>query len=427
MFNVRIIAYKAIFRILYKREFSNVVLTQYTSTKKDRNFFYRLVCGVVKMRINLDYILGNFVNKCGKKQRCFLYISLYQILYMDSIPQYAAINETVNAAKTLYGANFAGFINAVMRKVISQKVNIKYPTKKKLYLSKKYSFPKKLVTTWLDYWNYLQVENLCKYFNEPPLLYLKINKYLVSVKELISYFTKKDIKVEVSEYSKDVLKTQDSRVITDDKFKNGSYYFQSLSNAILVEGIPTQKENTVLDCFAAPGGKSIGLAHKVEKVIAIEKYPSRAKILLENTNRLKKQNIQIVVSDIFKYKKEEKFNIVLADVPCSGWGVIQRKSELRYQKFQNINQLITLQKNALNYIKRFVKDGGFLVYSTCTFNKKENEDIIKKFLQENKEFYVVEAINFFSPNFVDEKYFKTIPFIHKIDGLFAAILRKINL
>lgn len=161
------------------------------------------------------------------------------------------------------------------------------------------------------------------------------------------------------------------------------------------------------------------------EVVAVDKMPSKMKLLKQAADRLQLTNIKQIVTDAFKYGPvAPAYHRVLVDAPCSGWGVFGRKADLRWQAHQNLNELVKLQAKALEYAANFVAKGGTLVYSTCTLNPAENDEQIKNFLARNKNFTLVDAASYLDPLYVDASFYRTLPFKHNIDGAFAARMAK---
>jgi 16S rRNA (cytosine967-C5)-methyltransferase len=189
-----------------------------------------------------------------------------------------------------------------------------------------------------------------------------------------------------------------------------------------------QNDENILDLFAAPGGKATYTAEIMQntgEIVAVDKFPGKIKKMKQNISRLKISNTKVIREDAFNYGPvAAAYDRVLLDVPCSGWGVFQKKAELRWQKNQDMDKLLKLQKDALKTGASFVRPGGFLVYSTCTLNEEENERQIERFLKKNKAFTLVPASEFILKEYTENGYLKTIPFSHYTDGAFAAKMQK---
>jgi 16S rRNA (cytosine967-C5)-methyltransferase len=357
-------------------------------------------------------------------------MGLYQLMYLNSIPDHAAVNETVELAKTLFNEQVADFVNAVLRSYL-RNPEITYPKEPELRIAYEHSFPPELVKQWLELWGEENTEYLAMFFNENPELHIRVNTTATTPDKLKAYFAKRDIILKPSAASSNMFYTaQTAEVLEDVAFSEGYFSVQDTSAALIVELLDPQKEESVLDLFAAPGGKCSYIAERMNntgEVIAVDKIPSKMKLLKQAADRLQLTNIKTVITDAFKYGPvAPAFQRVLVDAPCSGWGVFGRKSDLRWQVHQNIPELIKLQEKALDYAANFVAPNGFLVYSTCTMNPKENEDQIASFLKRNKKFELVPASQFIPDKYTSSGFLKTIPFKHNMDGAFAAKLQRIK-
>jgi len=435
--NYRQEAYSTIVRVLKDMEFSDTLLHQRANKLRkageDTGLFYTLVKGVIKRRLNLDYILENYTEpkkyaSTDLKIKVILYMGLYQLKYMDSVPEHAAVNESVELTKSLFNPQVADFVNAVLRSYLRYPV-VEYPVEPDLRIAYEHSFPPELIKKWLELWGEEDTEYLALYYNENPELHIRVNTTATSPDKLISYFSKRGITLHPSQASKLMFSTSQAAEVLDDvAFSEGYFSVQDSSAAMVVELLDPQKEESVLDLFAAPGGKCSYIAERMDntgEVIAVDKIPNKMKLLKQAADRLQLTNIKLVTSDAFQYGPvAPAFDRVLTDVPCSGWGVFSRKADLRWQAHQNIAELVKLQEKALDFASNFVKVGGCMVYSTCTMNPAENEDQISKFLQRNKKFQLVPASRHIPEQFTDQGMMKTIPFRHHMDGAFAAKLAR---
>ena len=435
--NYRQEAYSTILKVLKDGDFSDTLLQQRAKKlKKDGEeigLYYTLVKGVIKQKLKLDYILTNFVDAkkfaaTDLKIKVVLYSALYQILYLTSVPEHAAVNESVELAKSLFNPQVADFINAVLRSYL-RNPDIKYPEEPHLRIAYEHSFPPELIKQWIEFWGEESTEYLALYFNENPELHIRVNSTATSPDKLLSYYQKRGITLTPSEASKMMFHTaQAAEVLDEVAFSEGYFSVQDTSAALVVELLDPKKEQSVLDLFAAPGGKCTYIAELLAntgEVIAVDKIPNKMKLLKQAADRLQLTNISLVVNDAFKYGPlAPAFDRVLVDAPCSGWGVFSRKADLRWQVHQNISELIKLQERALDYAANFVKIGGFMVYSTCTMNPNENDSQIRAFLNRNKKFELVDAASIIPSQYTDSGYLKTIPFRHHMDGAFAAKLQR---
>lgn len=435
--DVRQVAYHTILKVLKDKEYSDTLLHQKAKQLKNAGenvaVFYQLVKGIVKLRNRFDYILSIYTDakkfaNTDQKIKVMLYLGLYQLMSMDSIPEHAAVNETVKLAKASLGDAVGDFVNAILRSYL-RNPEIKFPDVPHLRIAYEHSYPVELVQKWIELWGEEDSEYLAIFFNESPRLHLRVNQTATTREKLIQYFKKRNIILESGLASKMMLHTSFADEVLDDvAFSEGYFSIQDTSAALIVELLDPQADESVLDMFAAPGGKCTYIAEKMQnsgEVIAVDKIPNKMKLLKQAADRLQLSNIKGVVTDTFKYGPvAPAYDRVLVDAPCSGWGVFGRKADLRWQSHQNLAELQKLQEKAISYAANFVKPGGVLVYSTCTMNPDENEEQIKKFLAQNKKFSLEPATGFISVDYTENGFLKTIPFKHNMDGAFAARLRK---
>lgn len=430
-------AYHTVLKVFKDTEFSDTLLHQRAKKLKESKenvaLFYNMVKGVIKMRLKLDYILSQYTDKekfatTDIKIKTWLYLGLYQLMYLDSIPDYAAINETVELAKKNLGDKVGDFVNAVLR-AYQRHPEVKYPEDPVLRIAYEHSYPPELIANWIELWGEEDTEYLALFYNENPRLHLRVNTTATTRDKLIQYFTKRNIPVSPSPVSKVTILTDAAdEVLEDVAFSEGYFSIQDTSSTLIVDLLDPQPEEYIIDLFAAPGGKCTYIAEKMcntGEVVAVDKIPHKMKLLKQAADRLQLTNIKQVVTDAFRYGPvAPAYDRVLVDVPCSGWGVFGRKADLRWQANKDINELVKLQEKALDYGANFVRSGGILVYSTCTLNPAENEEQIKGFLKRNPKFKLIDAKEILPPDFTMEGMFKTLPFKHDMDGAFAAKMRK---
>ena len=396
------------------------------------DLLYVLVKGVIKMRGNLDYIVQQFTEAEKYKNtdiriKCLLYLAFYQLIYCDSIPEHAAVNESVELAKKLFKEAVANFVNAVLREY-QRNPKIVYPEDVAQRIAYEHSYPVFIIEQWLKRMPEDQVEYLAMYYNEAPKLNLRVNQLATNKKKLIAYFAKKTQLMEHNACVNMMTSEQASDILNDVAFDEGYFTVQDVSPAMVIDLLIPKKMRASWICLLDVGGKAGYIAELMKntgEIVAVDKIPNKAKEMKKTMERLGANNVKIIVEDAFKFGPvAPAYDRVLIDVPCSGWGVFQKKAELRWQERQNIDELIKLQEKALQTASQFVKPGGYLVYSTCTINDDENEAQIEKFLSQNKSFELIDAASFIPPIYVNNKYLKTVPHIHHIDGAFAAKMRK---
>ncbi len=438
MVNERAEAYKVLTKVLKDNAFSDNLLRNVGKKIKRDNgnhdLFYTIVKGTVKLREHLHHIATFYTDsekfeKTNLTIRILIYMGLYQLRYCENIPAHAAINETVDLVKSKFDRKVADFVNAVLRSYQREPDKVTYPEDPIQRMAVEYSYPEELIRIWIDTWGEDETEMLCMYFNDVPRLNIRVNQLETSTDKLISYFSRKDIALQPSQASRMMMTTnQPTEVLQDVAFEEGYFSIQDTAAALVVELMGPAPEESVLDLFAGPGGKTTYIGEMMRnqgEIIAIDRIPNKVKKIKQALERLKINNVNTIVEDSFRYGPvAPAYDRVLLDVPCTGWGVLQKKSELRWQRAQDINELLKIQESALNYGAKFVRPEGYLVYSTCTMNRKENEDQAEKFLKQHPEFVKIDAAEKIPAEFTSEGYLKTIPHRHNMDGAFAVLMQR---
>ncbi len=436
--NTRKLAYQIVNKVFSNNNFSDKLLRNYSKkleNNQDIKFLYSLVRGIIKMKGYLDYLLKHLLGekkfeKTPLKIKIILYLGIYQITSLDNVPDRAAVYETVELAKIVFDKKVASFVNAILNKYL-RNPKIDLPEDNIERIAVEYSFPKHLVEKWVSYWGEENTEYLCMFYNEPPLLSFRVNNLATKPNKIFNYYSRKKIPIKPFMCSQNIFQTNaGDEILKDVAFEEGYITIQDPSASMVVDLMNPKENESILDLFAAPGGKITYVAEKMNntgEIIAIDKFPFKVKELKKNLNRLKIYNTKTIAIDAFKYGPvAPAFDKVLIDVPCSGWGVFQKKPELKWQENQDIKELIKLQENALDKASQFVAENGYLIYSTCTLNEDENERQIEKFLKKHKNFKIVPATSVIEPGFTSSCFLKTIPFMHHIDGAFAAKLKKVK-
>ena len=432
-------AYQTILKVFKEGEFSDTLLHQRSKRVKQAGenlaLFYSLVKGVIKMRGHLDHIISHHTDSkkyaaTDLKIKILLYIGLYQLIYLDSVPEHAAVNETVTLAKQLFNPNVADFVNAILR-AWQRDQSIAYPADPITRAALEHSYPVDLVKRWVDLWGHENAEYLMLYFNENPILHIRVNSTATTPEKLIQYYAKRGIELKPTGYGAMMLCTDQADLVLEDvAFSEGYFSVQDSSAAMIVDLMDPQRDDNILDLFAAPGGKCTYIAEKMGnsgEVIAVDKIPNKMKLLKQAADRLQLTNIKLVTSDAFKYGPlAPAYDKVLVDAPCSGWGVFGRKADLRWQAHSNLPELIKIQERALDHAANFVRPEGFLIYSTCTMNPEENEEQIKRFLARNSRFALHPPGPLIPDHCIHDDMFRSIPFKHHMDGAFAAKLQKLR-
>ena len=373
-------------------------LAKYQKHKKnERSFISRLVQGTEEKRIELDYIIDNFSKTPVKKQKPFirtlLEMSVYQLKYMDSVPASAVCNEAVKLAVKKNFGTLKGFVNGVLRNISRNLDSVEYPDREKderLYLSVRYSIPTELLDCLLNSYDVGALESMFTAFEREKATYIRCNTSKLTADELASHLRDEGVSVsKLEEYPQldYALKISGYDYLRKLKsFADGEFQVQDLSSMLAGEGNIIKETDDIIDVCAAPGGKSINAALKAVRghVEARDISEKKTAMIEENIERLGLQNISCKVWDATVRDETciEKADVVIADLPCSGLGIIGRKPDIKYHVTQEkIDGLAALQRNILATVWEYVKENGHLIYSTCTITPQENQENVKWFLE----------------------------------------------
>lgn len=403
----------------------------------DKALLYEIVHGVVRWGGRLDWVLNGFYkgqfSKAIPNLKNGLRVALYQILFLDRVPDYAAVNEAVEFVKKLQGQKPADLTNAILRNIIRSKNAIRYPDPEADlpgYLTAYYSHPVWMVKRYLKRFGREQTEKLLATNNEKPFLTLKINALKTDPEEFKKLLNSVNLKFIQGKYLPEFFQLQNLTNITAwDYYGKGFFNIQDESAGLACRLLSVAPGLRILDLCAAPGGKTAymaGLMQDEGEIVAIDRFGSRLKIFNKNIMRLGFKSIRSVEADGLEYNNENLFDRVLADVPCSGTGTLSKKPDIKWKKdLLDIRNLTEIQYRLLNKAATLVKKEGVLVYSTCSIEREENFEVVEKFLKEHKNFKLINAAEQFPKELVDENgCIQTFPHIHQMDGAFAAKLVK---
>ena len=405
----------------------------------DKALLFEIVHGVTRWEGRIDWILTGFYkgqfSKAIPNIKNALRVALYQILFLDKVPDYAAVNEAVEFVKKLQGQAAADLTNAVLRNIIRNKENIRYPNPDEdinNYLSAYFSHPTWLVKRWLARFGREETEKLLIANNNKPNLTIRVNNLVTNPTEMKSLLNSVELKFSEGKFLKEFIRMNSLTNITDwEYFAKGYFSIQDESTGFPIKLLNISPGMRVLDLCAAPGGKTGFIADEMKntgEIVAIDKFESRLKILEKNLTRLKVTNVVTKVTDAADFEDEEGFDRVLIDAPCSGLGTLTKKPDLKWKRdLGDIRKIVNIQYELLKKGASLVKQNGFIVYSTCTIEPEENFELIKKFLLENPNFALVDAGELLPKAVVDENgCVATLPHVHGIDGAFAAKLVRNN-
>jgi len=400
-------------------------------SNQDKALLAELVHGVIRWQGKLDWLLNRFTHgnfaKSETHVKNALRVALYQILFLDRLPHYAAVYEAVEFVKRLRGDKAAGLVNAVLRNILRNLQNLPWPQPEEdvlQYLSINYSHPIWLVKRWLNRFGKEETEKLLSGNNEIPSLMLRINKLKIQPSEFLSLLDQHRIPYQGSFFLDYFIKVKSlSGIAQLDIFQKGYFSIQDESAALPVLLLAPRAGESVIDMCAAPGGKTTHIAELMGNqgtIIAIDKYEHKLNLIKQSCERLGLTNVNTVVADSV-HCDMTPVDKVLLDAPCSGLGVLRKKPDIKWKREQeDIIRLTKLQEQLLENAAKLVKPRGVLVYSTCTTEPEENELMVQSFLQKHPEFLIDDASKFVNKSVVTpEGYVTTLPHRHHLDGSFA--------
>lgn len=418
--NIRKLALQAIEKILYKGGYANIVVNEYLSKYEfddnDRRLFTKLVLGTVERKITLAYYLEPFLKKKQKPLiNCLLLMSVYQLVYLN-IPEYTVVNESVSLAN-MTDRMIGSFVNAVLRNFLRNEVRTLDNLDEIQKLSIEYSYPTWLVAYLLKDYDYETVKRILEFNDEVKHDAIRINTLKTTYDEVTSILDKEKIEYQISDLVNDGL-IVNKPLIRHELFTSGKITVQDIASQMVTEITNPEPESVVIDLCSAPGGKTAHLAAWVNntgKIYACDVHPHKIKLMEKNFKRLGVENVKTQLIDareVYKKVKEESFDYVICDMPCSGLGVMSHKCDLKYNiTFDSIQEIIKLQREILDASYPLIKKGGYLTVSTCTINKSENEEQIEYLLSKYKDLTV--------------EYQKTIlPYEYGTDGFFICKIKK---
>ena len=418
MANARKTAVKVLVKIEKERAYSNLAVAEALKTAEltpqDKALATALIYGVLDRKITLDFILSKFLKTPVSKTEPFtlavLRTALYQIKYMDKIPESAAVNEAVKIMKSSKFSRNSGFVNGVLRSVLRTEVTLPQGENAE-DLSVKYSCPLWIVESFLKDYGVEDTKALLEESLKPAGTVLKVNTVKTDIENVKSKLS--DIPYNEGENSLELVKGID--ISKSELYKEGLVYVQDYASQRAVATLDPQKGDRVLDMCSAPGSKAFTMANLMEnkgEIVACDLYPHRVELIEKSARRLGLDIINTKVLDATKFDESlGQFDCILCDVPCSGLGVIRRKPEIKYTKSDDFKELENIQlaivKNALRYLKK----GGKLLYSTCTLRKAENENLVISLKKEYNDLYLI-----------SEKTF--MPHKDGTDGFYCALFKK---
>lgn len=438
--NTRKVAVDIVNEVLYKNSYSNLSLNsnlkKYSFQIKDKALITEIVYGTLKHKYTIDKILSSFlregIDSVDKFVLTLLRISIYQFKYLDKVPNFAVVNEAVDICKKYNTLKNSKLVNGVLRNYLRRgepKFNFKSESEKLAY---EFSYNPWMVELFIEQYGKETCIKILKGLNERPLVTVRMNSLLGDYEEVLDKLITNQYEVTEGEICPEAIKIKKGSSIEENKlFKEGLITVQDES-AMLVATLMELKEGLrVIDTCSAPGGKTTHMAELMDnkgEILAFDIYDHKLKLIEDNARRLginiietKLKNAEELYNDLI-----ESADRVLVDVPCSGLGIIRKKPEIKWNKSQQeLKSLHSIQTNILNNSSKYVKKGGYLVYSTCTLNKEENERIIHEFLEKNKEFKLDKIYLGKVENIIynEEGYITILPNEH-MDGFFLCKIKR---
>jgi 16S rRNA (cytosine967-C5)-methyltransferase len=402
----------------------------------DKGLMNEIVTGVIRWRMKLDWVLtgffhGNFT-KAETNIKNALRVALYQIQFLDRVPHPAAVNEAVEFTRRLRGQKAADLVNAVLRNIIRNIENIRYPDPEEdkiRNLSVVESHPVWMTKRWVERYGYDDAKQMMEANNAIPDLALRVNRLKVDFNYFLSLLEKHQLQYTRSQYLDYFVRVQHmANIGSSELFQQGYFSVQDESAGIPVLLLDPKPGERVIDLCSAPGGKTtyIGeLMKNIGEIIAIDRYETRLHLVKNACQRLGITNVHLIADDgaTIEIPPADK---VLVDAPCSGLGVLSKKPDAKWQRdADEIPKLVLLQKSLLEHTAKLVKSGGLLVYSTCTIEPEENIELIKEFLKQHDEFFIESGSSIIHGDLIgNQGQVETFRHKHGMDGSFSIRLRK---
>lgn len=437
----RQIAYDSLLRVETEGAYSNIAIDKMLQAsqldKAQCAFTTAIFYGVLETKIQLDYAIQTYIKKklssLDIQVLTILRMGFYQLIYMDKVPDNAAVNECVKLVAYARKASAKGLVNAVLRSFIRDGKQIQLPNKQEnevLYYSIKYACPQWLFLQWKTQYDLNTAIELAKAsLNRPPLT-VRVNTLKTTPDKLIGYLENRGVKAYKHAYLENCLVLEQTGSIDRlPQYRQGLFHVQDVASQICAEVLRAKPGDTVIDMCSAPGSKAFTIAQHMNnegKIYAFDLYEHKCKLIEDNAKRLGIGIIQASIQDATQFNPlQEKADCVLCDVPCSGLGIVRRKPEIKYKNEQDLADLPQIQFDILLNASKYVKKGGILVYSTCTTNVKENIEVVNRFLENNNLFKPLQLSQNFGKIKGSNNFAVTLfPHIHQCDGFFIAALRK---
>lgn len=422
MSNPRKAAVKALLKVENDSAYSNIalnaVLRESGLESADRAFASAIFYGVLDRRITIDFVLSKFIKTPLKKVAPFtlevLRSAVYQIMFMDKVPDSAAVNEAVKLIKSSRESRNAGFANAILRNILRNEITLPQGNDPQS-LSVKYSCPEWIINSFITDYGADTAEELLKESLKPAPVIIRVNTLKTNTDTLKTELEKRGIPTDTAGTDNALILKKGIDAADFDLYKRGYFYAEDLSSQTAVSVLNPKKGERVLDMCAAPGGKSFTMALLMEnagEIVSCDLYEQRVGLIKSGAERLGIDIIKPMTADASRYNEDlGEFDCILCDVPCSGLGVLRRKPDIKYKPESDFTDLTALQYKILENAARYLKKGGRILYSTCTLRRAENEKLVNSFIMEYNGFRKMYEHTY-------------LPHIDKTDGFYCALIVK---
>ncbi|WP_338469867.1 16S rRNA (cytosine(967)-C(5))-methyltransferase RsmB [Niallia sp. XMNu-256] len=441
--NVRETALDILEAVEKKQSYSNLLLNQYINknnlNEKDIGLLTELTYGTIQRRMTLDYYLSPFISKKKKIETWvvqLLRLTVYQMVYLDKIPDRAAIYEAVEIAKKKGHKGITGLVNGILRSIQREGLPsfevIEDPIER---ISIKTSHPLWLVKRWVELFGYDETLKMCELNLTAPIMTARVNLTKTTMEHCLNLLADEGYTVEVSSVIPEAIYCLKGNLARSKAFQEGYLTIQDESSMAVALALGVEENQSVLDACAAPGGKTTHIAEKLNKtghVISLDLHDHKVKLIRENASRLELPNIEAKTLDsrlVHEHFDQASFDRILLDAPCSGLGVVRRKPDIKYTKKESdLYELQKIQKTLLKSMAPLLRKNGILVYSTCTIDPEENQQVIEDFLKQHPDFERDSNLSERMPAklqpFVQNGEIQILPQYFNSDGFYIACLRK---
>lgn len=429
--SVRRHAFDTLQAIINDKAYSNIIINETLSNSEmnraDKNLYTEMVYGTIARKYTLDYFLKPFVQtKIKGWVRQLLWMSIYQYVYLNKVPEHAIINEAVEIAKYKGGPHNGNVVNGILRNIMrSELPQFDEISDAKKRIAIQYSLPKWLVDHWAMHFGIDKTEEIAQSQLEKVKLTVRVNTTRISVEDAISRLEDDGFEVVQDQHIASCLHVGGQQIIESRMFKDGLVSIQDKSSMLVGEIVAPEKQDLILDACSAPGGKACHLAELMDnqgQIEATDIHEHKIDLINFNVKKLRLSNILSYTHDATE-KYGKVYDKILVDAPCSGLGVLRHKPEIKYEQSKaTIDSLVETQLAILDNVKANVKPGGTLIYSTCTIEQLENEIVIYTFLKNNKDF---EFELFVDPRTGEQvKTMQILPQDFNSDGFFITKIRR---